>query len=61
MLVDEKKIGKADVPWESDGYKPATKEFIDGIEYDGRKPNAYIDQFAIGLKGKQKIEGGDVK
>jgi nitrate/nitrite transport system substrate-binding protein len=61
LLVDEKKIAKADVPWESDGYKPATKEFIDGIEYDGRKPNVYIDQFAIGLKGKQRIEGGDVK
>ena len=26
-------------------------EFIDGIAYDGRKPNAYLDKFAIGLKG----------
>ena len=37
-----------------------TKEFIDGIEYDGRKPNAYIEKLAIGLKGQQKIEGGNV-
>jgi len=24
---------------------------IDGITYDGRTPNAYLEQFAIGLKG----------
>lgn len=27
--------------------------FIDGRSFDARKPNAYIDSFAIGLKGKQ--------
>ncbi len=36
------------------GYRPVTKDFIDGIEYDGRKPNAYIDSFSIGLKGGEK-------
>jgi len=60
LLLEEGKLRKDDVPWDSDGYRAPTKEFIDGIEYDGRKPNAYIDQFAVGLKGKQKIEGGDV-
>jgi hypothetical protein len=30
------------------------------MAYDGHKPNAYIDGFAIGLKGQQKIEGGNV-
>ncbi len=39
---------------------PPTKDFIDGIEYDGRKPNAYIDSQPIGLKGQQKIEGANV-
>ncbi len=34
----------------TDGYKPATAEFIDGIEYDGRQPNGYLAKFAIGLK-----------
>ncbi len=34
--------------------KPAQKGPLDGIEYDGSKPNAYIDSFAIGLKGNEK-------
>ena len=60
LLLDEGKLKKEDVPWESDGFKAATKDFIDGMEYDGRKPNAYIDAFAIGLKGQQKVEGANV-
>jgi len=35
---------------ETDGYKPATNEFIDGKTYDGRKPNEYIKSFKIGMK-----------
>ncbi|MEO6012888.1 MAG: CmpA/NrtA family ABC transporter substrate-binding protein [Devosia sp.] len=50
LLVDEGKIDAADVPFGSDGYKPATSDFIDGLPYDGRTPNAYIDSFTIGLK-----------
>ena len=38
----------------------ATAEFIDGISYDGRKPNAYIDALPIGLKGQQKVDGSEV-
>jgi nitrate/nitrite transport system substrate-binding protein len=60
LLLEEGKLKQADVPWESDGFKPATKEFIDGLEFDGRKPNAYIDSFTLGLKGQQKIEGANV-
>jgi nitrate/nitrite transport system substrate-binding protein len=37
------------------GYKPVQKEFIDGVEYDGTKPNAYIDSFGIGLKTGDKL------
>jgi len=33
------------------GFKPATSEFIDGVTYDGTQPNAYLQQFEIGLKG----------
>jgi nitrate/nitrite transport system substrate-binding protein len=60
LLLDEGKIRKEDVPWNSDGFKPPVKDFIDGMAYDGRKPNAYIDAMAIGLKGLQKVEGGNV-
>ncbi len=60
MLVDEKKAKKEDFPWTTDGYRAPTREFIDGTEYDGRKPNEYLAKFAIGLKGEQKVEGGGV-
>ena len=32
------------------GFRPPTAEFIDGIEFDGRQPNHYLQQFTIGLK-----------
>jgi nitrate/nitrite transport system substrate-binding protein len=31
-----------------------------GPVFDGKKPKAYIDSFAIGLKGNQKVEGGEI-
>ena len=34
--------------------KAPQKGPLDGIEYDGSKPNAYIDSFTIGLKGAEK-------
>ena len=34
------------------GIKPAQNEFIDGVTYDGSEPNAYLQRFAIGLKGE---------
>jgi nitrate/nitrite transport system substrate-binding protein len=37
------------------GFKPKQGGFIDGIEYDGRAPNAYLEQFSIGLKGDQVL------
>jgi nitrate/nitrite transport system substrate-binding protein len=60
LLVDEGKAKREDFPWDSDGYRAPTTEFIDGIEYDGRTPNAYLTKFAIGLKGEQRVEGADV-
>jgi nitrate/nitrite transport system substrate-binding protein len=48
-LVKEGKMPASDIP-KTDGFKPATSEFIDGITYDGKKPNSYLSSFKIGLK-----------
>jgi nitrate/nitrite transport system substrate-binding protein len=49
-LLAEGLIEAADVPWESDGYKPATSDFIDGISYDGHDPIGYLNSHTIGNK-----------
>ena len=49
ILVEEGKIPASDIP-ETDGYKPATGDFIDGVVYDGKKPNEYLTKFKIGNK-----------
>jgi len=51
LLVSEGKIPAADIP-ATDGYKPATVEFIDGNKYDGKDPIGYINSFQIGNKDK---------
>ncbi|MFP5304903.1 MAG: CmpA/NrtA family ABC transporter substrate-binding protein [Gammaproteobacteria bacterium] len=57
-LIAEGKFKKSDFPdfATESGFKPATAEFIDGVAYDGRKPNAYIDSFAIGLKSQEAVK-----
>ena len=62
MLVEEGFVDEADFPWESDGYREPTPaaDIIDGIPYDGRTPNAYIDSLPIGLKGNQVVDGNQV-
>ena len=55
-LLEEGKIQKKDIPWEHDGYRPEQTEFIDNIGFDGRKPNDYLTQFAIGLKGTDTVK-----
>ncbi len=59
MLVDEGMAAEADFPWESDGYKAPTpgSDVIDGIAYDGRTPNAYLDSLPIGLKSGETAGG----
>jgi nitrate/nitrite transport system substrate-binding protein len=49
-LLKEGKIKKEDTPWNTDGYRPPSKEFIDGIEYDGKKPVEYLSKLKIGHK-----------
>lgn len=60
LLLDEGKVAKEDFPWDSDGYRAPTAEFIDGVSYDGKKPNDYLKKFSIGLRGAQKVENGKV-
>ena len=57
MLVDDGMANEADFPWDSDGFKAPTPaaDIIDGIAYDGRAPNAYLQSLPIGLKGDQMI------
>lgn len=47
LLVEEGNIPA------SDGYKPATADFIDGTTYDTKDPIGYINSFKIGNKDKR--------
>ena len=55
-LIEEGKAKAADFPnfASETGFRPPQKEFIDGITYDGKQPNDYLNHFPIGLKGKTK-------
>ena len=59
--MDEGKAKEADFPWKSDGYREPQEQFIDGVVFDGRKPNAYLEKLAIGLKGKDSVGVEGVK
>nr|WP_300424901.1 CmpA/NrtA family ABC transporter substrate-binding protein [uncultured Thalassolituus sp.] len=56
-LIKEGKMKASDFPdfATETGFKPPQTEFIDGITYDGTKPNDYLKKFKIGLKGNDKI------
>ena len=62
-LVDDGLASSDDFPWDSDGFKEPTPaaDIIDGIPYDGRAPNAYLESLPIGLKGAQKVVGDQVQ
>lgn len=49
ILAEEGKIPATDIP-DTDGYKPATTDFIDGNKYDAKDPIGYINSFKIGNK-----------
>jgi nitrate/nitrite transport system substrate-binding protein len=59
-LVDEGLANEVDFPWSTDGFRAPQSEFIDGMTFDGRVPNAYLEGFAIGLKRDARIEGNRV-
>ncbi len=56
-LIAEGKMKADDFPDfdKENGFKAPQTEFIDGITYDGKKPNEYIKKFSIGLKEKSKL------
>lgn len=57
-LIDEGKMKASDFPdmAQVTGYrKPEDTKFIDGKTFDASKPNDYLKQFDIGLKGDEKI------
>jgi len=51
LLVDQGLADESDFPWNSDGYRGPQVDFIDGVAFDATQPNAYLEQFQIGLKG----------
>ena len=55
-LISEGKLSASEFPNFSSesGFKPAQKDFIDNVIYDGTKPNDYLKSFKIGLKGNDK-------
>ncbi len=63
LLVDEGMANEADFPWDSNGFKAPTpaEDVIDGIAYDGRTPNAYLESLPIGLKGQQMIVNSQIQ
>ncbi|MDO6708305.1 CmpA/NrtA family ABC transporter substrate-binding protein [Photobacterium sp. 1_MG-2023] len=56
-LIAEGKMNPSDFPDfdREDGFRPPQNGFIDQITFDGRQPNAYLDKFAIGLKGDDRL------
>ena len=63
LLVEEGYVKAEDFPWDSDGYRAPTpaSDIIDGIPFDGKAPNAYIDSLPIGLKSGQTVVGNAVQ
>ena len=56
-LIAEGKVKAKDFPDldKETGFRAPQTHFIDGVTYDGTKPNEYLTKFKIGLKGKDKI------
>ncbi|MBD0785280.1 ABC transporter substrate-binding protein [Vibrio sp. Y2-5] len=56
-LIEDGTLTAKDFPdfKQLDGFRAPQKHFIDNIVYDGHQPNAYLEKFSIGLKGKDKV------
>ncbi|MGR3542648.1 MAG: CmpA/NrtA family ABC transporter substrate-binding protein [Hasllibacter sp.] len=63
MLVEEGRATEDMFPFGSDGFRDPVPAgvLIDGLPYDARQPNAYIDSFPIGLTGGQRVIDGEVQ
>ena len=58
-LVEDGVIPAESVP-ETDGFRGEQAGFIDGITYDGSKPNDYLAKFPIGLKAGDTVTAAGV-
>ena len=56
-LIAEGEMDASDFPAfvTETGFRPPQSEFIDQVTFDGTKPNSYLEQFPIGLKGDETI------
>ncbi len=54
-LIAEGKVKATDFPQDATASRARRTGFIDGIDYDGRKPNDYLSKFKIGLKAADKV------
>ncbi len=56
-LIEEGKIAASEFPnfTTETGFRAPQTHFIDGITYDGTKPNEYLTKFNIGLKPEQQL------
>ncbi len=56
-LIEEGTLTSKDFPdfSKEDGFRAPQTHFIDNNVYDGKQPNAYLEKFNIGLKGKEKV------
>ncbi|AEF54296.1 CmpA/NrtA family ABC transporter substrate-binding protein [Marinomonas posidonica] len=56
-LIEDGLMQASDFPAfdKEDGFKAPQSDFIDGITYDGKRPNDYLKSFQIGLKGDDQI------
>jgi len=56
-LIKEGKVKASDFPdfAKETGFRKPQTQFIDGVTYDGMKPNDYLNKFKIGLKGKDSV------
>ena len=54
-LIAEGEMEAADFPdfGKESGFRAPQIEFIDDMTFDGTRPNAYLQQFPIGLKGDE--------
>ncbi|WP_343123143.1 CmpA/NrtA family ABC transporter substrate-binding protein [Rubritalea marina] len=50
LLLEDGHVEKAEIPWDADGFKAPTKDFIDGVEYNGKEPIKYLNSHTIGNK-----------
>jgi nitrate/nitrite transport system substrate-binding protein len=56
-LIDDGTIPASEFDFDEDGYREPTPaaDIIDGVAYDGKTPNAYLDSLTIGLKGDETV------